>query len=66
MEIKEIGAFMFILFLSKNNMLYKSNGELKINDNALVALSLMTAKSQSKTERYYYKLNSEYFAIRAE
>ena len=25
-------------------MLYKSNGELKINDNALVALSLMTAK----------------------
>ena len=42
---KRIGAFMFILFLSKNNMLYKSNGELKINDNALVALSLMTAKS---------------------
>ena len=45
---KRIGAFMFILFLSKNNMLYKSNGELKINDNALVALSLMTAKSDPK------------------
>ena len=29
-------------------MLYKSNGELKINDNALVALSLMTAKSDPK------------------
>lgn len=42
---KRIGAFMFILFLSKNNMLYKTNGEIKINDNALVALSLMTAKS---------------------
>ncbi|MDQ1267776.1 MAG: hypothetical protein QG560_419 [Campylobacterota bacterium] len=42
---KRIGAFMFILFLSKNNMLYKNSGELKINDNALVALSLMTAKS---------------------
>jgi prophage maintenance system killer protein len=42
---KRIGAFMFILFLSKNNMLYKSSGELKINDNALVALSLMSAKS---------------------
>lgn len=42
---KRIGAFMFILFLSKNNMLYKKSGELKINDNALVALSLMTAKS---------------------
>lgn len=45
---KRIGAFMFILFLSKNNMLYKNNGELKINDNALVALSLMTAKSDPK------------------
>ena len=45
---KRIGAFMFILFLSKNNMLYKSNGELKINDKALVALSLMTAKSDPK------------------
>jgi prophage maintenance system killer protein len=42
---KRIGAFLFILFLIKNNALYKSNGELKINDNALVALSLMTAKS---------------------
>lgn len=38
----------FIPILSKNNMLYKSNGELKINDNALVALSLMTAKSEPK------------------
>ncbi len=45
---KRIGAFMFILFLSKNNRLYKSNGELKINDNALVAISLMTAKSDPK------------------
>jgi len=45
---KRIGAFMFILFLSKNNMLYKANGELKINDNALVALALMTAKSDPK------------------
>jgi prophage maintenance system killer protein len=45
---KRIGAFMFILFLSKNSMLYKNSGELKINDNALVALSLMTAKSDPK------------------
>lgn len=45
---KRIGAFMFILFLSKNNRLYKANGELKINDNALVALALMTAKSDPK------------------
>lgn len=45
---KRTGAFLFILFLSKNNMLYKSNGQLKINDNTLVALSLMTATSDPK------------------
>jgi prophage maintenance system killer protein/predicted XRE-type DNA-binding protein len=42
---KRIGAFLFILFLQKNNILYRNNGEPKINDNALVALALMTAKS---------------------
>ncbi len=42
---KRIGAFLFILFLQKNKMLYRTNGEAKINDNALVALALMTAKS---------------------
>ena len=42
---KRIGAFLFILFLQKNQMLYCANGEAKINDNALVALTLMTAKS---------------------
>ena len=42
---KRIGAFLFILFLQKNSMLYRANGEAKINDNALVALTLMTAKS---------------------
>jgi len=42
---KRIGAFLFILFLQKNNILYRKNGEAKINDNALVALALMTAKS---------------------
>lgn len=45
---KRIGAFMFILFLTKNKALYKESGELKINDNALVALSLLTAKSDPK------------------
>ena len=42
---KRIGAFLFILFLQKNQMLCRTNGEAKINDNALVALTLMTAKS---------------------
>ncbi|MCK5538628.1 MAG: virulence protein RhuM/Fic/DOC family protein, partial [Bacteroidales bacterium] len=42
---KRIGAFLFILFLQKNKILCRTNGEAKINDNALVALTLMTAKS---------------------
>ena len=42
---KRIGAFLFIPFLHKNKILYRNNGEAKINDNALVALALMTAKS---------------------
>lgn len=40
---KRIGAFMFIWFLEKNKHHFKKNGELKINDNALVALALLVA-----------------------
>ncbi|MEO7210758.1 MAG: Fic family protein, partial [Chitinophagaceae bacterium] len=42
---KRIGAFMFIWFLEKNKHRFNSNGELKINDNALVALALLVAQS---------------------
>lgn len=42
---KRIGAFMFILFLQKNKHHLKTNGEDKINDNALVALTLLVAQS---------------------
>lgn len=42
---KRIGAFMFILFLQKNKHHLKSNGQDKINDNALVALTLLVAQS---------------------
>jgi death-on-curing family protein len=42
---KRIGAFMFIWFLDKNQHQLKKSGELKINDNALVALSLLIAQS---------------------
>jgi probable death-on-curing family protein len=36
---------MFILFLSKSGLLYKNNGEPKINNNALAALALLIAQS---------------------
>ncbi len=42
---KRIGAFLFIWFLEKNKHRFKPSGELKINDNALVALALLVAQS---------------------
>lgn len=42
---KRIGAFMFIWFLQKNRHHLKNNGEAKINDNALVAITLLVAQS---------------------
>ena len=40
---KRIGAYLFVLFLHKNGILYKTNGEAKINDNALASLALLVA-----------------------
>lgn len=42
---KRTGSLLFIYFLDKNNLLYRENGERKINDNALVALALLIAIS---------------------
>jgi len=40
---KRIGAFLFVWFLEKNKHRFKRSGEIKINDNALVALALLVA-----------------------
>lgn len=42
---KRIGAFLFVWFLEKNKHQFKKSGELKINDNALIALALLIAQS---------------------
>lgn len=42
---KRIGAFLFVWFLERNKHRFRKNGELKINDNALVALALLVAQS---------------------
>lgn len=42
---KRIGAFLFVWFLERNKHRFKKSGELKINDNALVALALLVAQS---------------------
>ncbi|EDM24311.1 RhuM family protein [Caminibacter mediatlanticus] len=53
---KRIGAFLFILFLSKNNYLYDKNGDIKINSNALVSLALLIAHSNPKEKDLIIKL----------
>ena len=47
---KRIGSLLFIHYLDKNNHLYKTNGEMLINDNALVALALLIAESEPKNK----------------
>lgn len=53
---KRIGAYLFILFLRKNSILHKPNGEPKINDNALVSITLLVAGSNPKQKDIIIKL----------
>jgi prophage maintenance system killer protein len=53
---KRIGAFLFIWFLEKNRHRFKKTGELKINDNALVALALLIAQSHPDEKELMIKL----------
>ena len=53
---KRIGAYLFVLFLHKNGILYKDNGEAKINDNALASLALLVATSAPEQKDIIIKL----------
>lgn len=53
---KRIGAFLFVWFLQKNKHLLKKSGEVKINDNALVALAILVAKSQPSEKELLIQL----------
>ncbi len=53
---KRIASFLFVYFLDKNDYLYRKNGEKKINDNALVALALLVAVSDSKEKDILIKI----------
>jgi len=53
---KRSASFMFIYFLNKCDYLYKQNGEKKINDNALTALTLLVASSNPKEKELLIKL----------
>lgn len=53
---KRIGAFMFVWFLQSNKHHLKRNGEVKINDNALVAIALLVAQSDPQQKEIMIKL----------
>ncbi len=53
---KRIGAYLFILFLHKNKILCKPNGEPKINDNALASIALLVAQSNPNQKDIIIKL----------
>lgn len=53
---KKIWAFLFVFFLAKNKRLYRPNGEKRIDDNTLVALTLLIATSETKEKDMIVKL----------
>lgn len=56
---KRTGAFLFVYFLNKTNHLFRKNGEIKINDNALVTLALLTAESNPKDKDLLINLTKQ-------
>jgi prophage maintenance system killer protein len=53
---KRIASLLFIWFLEKNNFLSTPDGDRKINDNALVALTLLVAESNPKQKDVMIRL----------
>ncbi len=53
---KRIASILFIYYLDKNGYLLKNNGEKKINDNTIVALSLLIATSDPSEKDVMIKI----------
>lgn len=53
---KRIAAFLFLYFLERNKILYDEFGQKRINDNALVALTLMIAVSKPEEKDIIVKV----------
>ena len=53
---KKIGAFLFLRFLAKNNCLYRADGAKKIDDNTLVAITLLVATCDNSHKEMMIKL----------
>ena len=53
---KRIAAYLFVWFMEKNGILYRSDGTKRLADNALVALTLMIAESKSDEKEMMVKV----------
>ena len=53
---KRIAAMLFLWFMEKNRILYRSDGEKRIADNTLVALTLMIAESRTEEKDVMVKV----------
>jgi prophage maintenance system killer protein len=53
---KRIAAGLFAYFLDKNEILFKKDGNKRIDDNALVAITIMIAESKSEEKEIMVKL----------
>lgn len=53
---KRIAAFLFLWFLENNGILYKSDGTKLIENNTLVALTLMIAESRTEEKNVMVKV----------
>ncbi len=60
---KRVASLLFIVFLTKNKYLYRKDGERKINDNALVALTLLIAESDPKDKDIIIKIVKNLIAL---
>jgi len=53
---KRVASFLFVYFLDRNDFVYRETGERKINDNALIALTLLIAVSDPKDKNILIKI----------
>ena len=53
---KRIAAMLFLWFMEKNGILYREDGEKRIADNTLVALTLMIAESRTEEKDIMVKV----------
>jgi len=53
---KRIAAMLFLWFMENNGILYRQNGEKRIADNTLVAITLMIAESRTEEKDIIVKV----------